>query len=699
MLISTFFFTLQITYAQQDAQEAVKKHYDIILFNTGKLMEGIHYKPLNIDDAFSDQIFLKTFENLDPQKRFFLQSDLADLEAYRLLLDDEILSGKALFFKAVHQTLQKRIAEADSMCTLILSTPFQFDKPGFYDETANKLAFPNTAEEKQERWFLYLKYMALSRYEDMVTEQLKSATLQEADSFEVKSRENLSKILERYYKNLFDKTKEVAVFSAYINTIIKIYDPHSAYYLPVSRREFVEDLSGVYYGIGALLEEKNGVIRIGELMIGGPAWHSQQIEKGDIIIKVAQDDNKAVSVEGFAMADLVKLTRGKKDSRVTITFRKADGSLKEVALMRTALHLDDTFLKTAVIEDGNQKKGYIFLPKFYTSFGDENGRSCADDMEKALIQLESLGVNGVVVDIRNNGGGSLGEVIDMVGLFVENGPVVQVKGRNNRPEVGRMNRAKVYDGPLVVLVNELSASASEIFAGAIQDYQRGVIVGSSTYGKGTVQRSFRVPGTNWNEAPVDDLGTINITIQKYYRITGNSTQLKGVEADVSLPGFYEHYKVREKDIETALDWDEIKSLSFSQHPLVTRLAGLKSEANEKFQADSTFIKIKRDLDWIAEKEKLFPLELGAFREDRETKKKLLADVKSLSVLRDTLVVKNTPEDAARIGAREVFRQEINKAWLGNLQQDRYLAAALDVLKAIKVEKAPARSSKVLTLNK
>lgn len=674
--------TLGICSGSFAQKQEVKQNYSTILFNTGKMMELFHFTPQLFNDVFSAAVFESYFSTLDPQKKLFLQSDINQLRQFQFLIDDEIRSSTEVkFFRAANEIYRLRITEAQSMCKQVLDQKLSFTQNEFYNSETKDLAFPASISEKKKRWYLSTKYQVLNQLEDQLTGLSEEKQKTQTDSLEQRSRSIVLASQERYFKTLLTRTEEEEAFSIFLNTVIHQFDPHSGYYLPVDRREFVEGLSGVYYGIGALLKDEGGKIGIGELMIGGPAWRSGQVEKGDIIVKVAQDSEKPVSVEGLAMSELIKLTRGKKDSKITITFRKADGTLRDVAMIRTALHMEDTFVKTAVIHDSLKKIGYISLPKFYTSFGDANGRSCADDMEKALLELKEQQVDGIVIDIRDNGGGSLGEVIEMVGLFVDQGPVVQVRSRGDKSEVGRMNKKKVYDGPLAILVNELSASASEIFAGAIQDYQRGIIIGSnSTYGKGTVQRPYQVPGNNWNEPLTKDLGTVHVTVQKYYRVTGNSTQLKGVVSDIKLPGFYEHFNVREKDTELPLAWDEIKGVAFRPAVHSQSFDLLKAKSFYRLNADSAIQALKTELDKISDKDDIYPLEQEAFRKYRADKKDNLAQIRKLSALQTLMDIRNTPEEEANMGKKEAFRQENNKAWLRNLQKDRYLSEAVAVVK-------------------
>ncbi|WP_315822636.1 S41 family peptidase [Paraflavitalea speifideaquila] len=482
-------------------------------------------------------------------------------------LDDEMKGKVVHFYKVVNTSFRQRLKESEAMVEELLKQPFKFNTQEVYNTHTDKLDYCKSLDDLKNRWRNYLKFQVLGQYEDLLDIHARDTANKLTDAqMEEKARQTILRIEKRNIANLQKLTTDEEAFNTYVNSITNLYDPHSNYFLPVDRREFQENLSGVYYGIGALLADMQGKIGIGELMIGGPAWKSGQVEKGDVIVKVAQQGGKPVEVAGFVMSEVIKLTRGQQGTAVTITFRKSDGSLKDVTLKREALQLDDTFVKSAIIED-SVKLGYISFPKFYTDFGDANGRSCAADMARELARLQQENVKGIIIDIRDNIGGSLGEVINMIGLFIKEGPVVQVKGPAGEPYVSRVKgKAVLYDGPLVVLVNEMSASAAEIFAAAIQDYHRGVIVGAnSTYGKGSVQRPFgigdnRVAAAN---AVNTDLGTLHVTLQKYYRITGAATQLKGIEPDIKLPGIYEPYKMQEKNNPTALAWDTIQAVPFA----------------------------------------------------------------------------------------------------------------------------------------
>src|SRR5215213_4356874 len=343
-------------------------------------------------------------------------------------------------------------------------------------------------------------------------------------------------------------------------------DPYTEFFPSIDKRYFDEQLSGQFFGIGASLTYEEGNIKVGSLLTGSPAWKSEKIEVGDIITKVAQGNEQPIELTGYTVEDAVKLIRGKKGTEVKLTLKKKDATLKTVSLIRDKIVQDETFARSTVVDNGTSKIGYIFLPEFYANFDDPNGSRSALDVAKEVNKLKEQKVDGIVIDLRNNGGGSLYDVVQIAGLFIDQGPVVQVKDRDGKPTVMRDKDNNVlYDGPLAVMVNEFSASASEIFAAAIQDYGRGVIIGSSsTYGKGTVQRPFGLdPETNFMSTN-SDLGSLKLTLQKFYRVNGGSTQLKGVVPDVVVPDQYEYLQFREKDNEDAMKWDEISKANYTK---------------------------------------------------------------------------------------------------------------------------------------
>jgi carboxyl-terminal processing protease len=680
LLLAISIITVESVSAQKDK---VQENTDLVFHNTAKMLQAIHFSPQAWTDSFSYKIFTSYLDELDPGKRFFLDQDVTTLAPYEFQLDDELKGKEISFYKKVNELYVERLKETSKLIDDILKQPFTFNGNDSYSPPKN-VPYATSAAEQKNRWTNYLKYQVLNQYEEWLQQRLKDSTIEKDDSkLEARARTNVARVEKRVIDNLLKLTTDEEAFNLYVNNIINLYDPHSGYFLPVDRREFQESLSGIYYGIGALLQEQTGKVSIKELMIGGPAWKSGTVESGDVIVKVKQEgSDTAVNVEGSAMSDVVKLTRGSKGTFVTITFRKADGTLKDVTLKRDALQLEDTFVKSAVIGNDNDKIGYISFPKFYTAF-DENGRSSAADMAKEIANLKKENVKGIVVDIRNNGGGSLGEVINMVGLFVKNGPVVQVKSSRSKPEVnGVQNPTVAWDGPLVVLVNELSASASEIFAGAIQDYKRGIIMGSSsTYGKGTVQRSFGVP-LNLQKYPdtTNDLGTLHVTLQKYYRITGEATQLKGVQSDIVIPGIYEPYKMQEKDQTTALAWDKIESANFNKYEKAAVVEKVINEEARKLADDTTIVALKKDIRWLGARNDNYSLNLKQFTAQKKELRDHMAQIRNRINAPQKINILNINSVQQALPTQEQFRQESNKAWLNSLKNDLYLSKAIGVMK-------------------
>lgn len=657
----------------------VADNVDWVFHHTTNMLQQIHYAPKPLNDAFAAQIFQSYLQQLDPGKHFFLQQDIHEFKKQESQLDDEMRGKLVQFYKTVNGIFTKRLKEAGALADELLKHPFSFTQAEVFDDNTEKLTYCNSASELKARWKNYLKYAVLVQYNDLLDMRVLDSAKKTDAQLEEKARQTVARIEKRNIENLLKLTTEDEAFNTYINSIINLYDPHSGYFLPVDRRSFQEGLSGIYYGIGAMLLEQQGKVTVGELIIGGPAWKSGQIDKGDVIVKVTQQNEKPVDVAGYAMSEIIRLTRGQKGTQVTITFKKTDGTVRDVSLKREALQLDDTFVKSAVIRDSG-RIGYISFPKFYTDFGDANGRSCAADMAKELERLKNEQVQGIIIDIRNNTGGSLGEVINMVGLFIREGPVVQVKSANGSPYISYVQtKGAVYDGPVVVLVNELSASAAEIFAAAIQDYHRGIVIGSrSTYGKGSVQRAFSI-GENRAQKTTADLGTLHVTLQKYYRITGAATQLKGIEPDIQLPGIYEPYKVQEKNNPSALAWDTIAPAPFlpvGNAALIQQLVNLYSN---RLNEDTLLRSLKKNLHWLETRGTTHALQLKQYQQEESALRSTVSQIRKQLVTTDSMEVQNTTEAAAELKSREQFRIDSNRQWINSLKKDLFLSEAVYVL--------------------
>ena len=537
--------------------------YEKIVQMVGEYLKQGHFSPKTIDDEFSKKVYNKYFEDLDPDKDIFMQQDLADLSQYSTKIDDEINGNSPVqFFLEAGKVFNKRTEEAAAIYKDILSTPFNFTVNESIITDSKKINFPSSEAERKDIWRKRLKYLTLQRYIDLQdareSSKGKQGAINKTDAeLEKEAREKVKAAMDRMFERYKTKFNDEEKFSLFVNAITSVFDPYTEYMLPLDKRYFDETLSGSFDGIGAQLGSEDGNIKIVSILPGGPAQKNAQLEVSDVIVRIGQGADTPVEVAGFTIEDAVKLIRGKKGTEVRLTVRKKDGTLKTISLIRDTIVQDETYARSAVITQGTSKIGYIYLPEFYANFNNPSDpHRSAVDVANEVKKLKDEKVDGIVLDLRNNGGGSLNDVVQMAGLFVDRGPVVQVKGRGRQPEVLKNTTDGVlWTGPLTVMVNELSASASEIFAAAMQDYGRAVIIGStSTYGKGSVQRSLGLDPNDFM-AQTPDLGSLKLTIQKFYRISGGSTQLKGVVPDVVIPDYYEYLKIRERNNTNALPYD------------------------------------------------------------------------------------------------------------------------------------------------
>lgn len=690
--VSRFFNILLViflcisSFTTQAQNSRISTHFDVIFHRVTYLLQNLHYNVKELDSEFSSQILDAYLSNLDAPKLFFLAKDSADFEEFRYRLVDEMLGESVVRYKVINERFIDRLNEVDSLLKVVLAKPFSFKKKQLIDLNYQDFPFAANEAERLQRWKDILKYKTLVTYNDLLTIDYKDSTVNNRmrKKLEAKAREHILRVESRNIKNLLKITTEEESFQNYVNTVTNLYDPHTAYFLPLDKRRFQEEMSGIYYGIGALLEENDGKVSIKELMIGGPAFKSGKIEVGDVFIKVQEEGKEEIDVVGMSSDELIRLTRGEKGSKLTITFRSNDATLKKVTITREPLQLDNTFVKSAVIESNGSKTGYITFPKFYTSFDEDYGRSSAEDVAKEVLKLKNENVTSIILDMRGNVGGSLAEVIDMVGLFVDDGPVVLVNNSWNSTSVGRVRpNTKIWDGPMVVLVNETSASAAEIFAAAIQDYKRGLIVGStSTFGKGTVQRSINI---NYQLPGYDDidLGTIHLTVQKYYRITGKSTQLKGVESDIVLPGLYQPYDIQEKSYKTALKWDTLHPVDFRVNETFASMIDDAIEQSKRLvKSDAVLDSIQNKIDWLSGLSDVISLELKTYQSLEENRKNTVKYIRDKIKLNDSLEVKNSLYFENQLNEMENFKKISNQFWISNLQSDLYLKKTFEVIKVL-----------------
>lgn len=659
-----------------------------LLSAIGSILETRHYSPKEIDDNFSKAVFNKYLESLDPDKNLFLKSDIKDLSKYQTTIDDEILGKSAIaFYPAAGEVYKKRIAEVMSVYKEILSKPFDFSVNENVQLDGDKIDYPTDEAARKEAWRKRLKFMTLERFVDLQQQREKgdkkdTSVNKPDEQLEKDARTRVLNALDRNYNRLKLVFTDDQQFSSFVNTITDLMDPHTEYFAPVDKRGFDEEMSGRFYGIGAQLKEEDGAIKIASLITGSPAWKSGQVQVNDEILKVAQGADAAVDVAGYAVTDVVKLIRGTKGSEVRITFKKNDGTLQVVSLIRDEIVQDETFARSSVINSGGKKIGYIFLPEFYADFDRPDGNRCSVDVANEIKKLKAENVEGIVLDLRNNGGGSLYEVVQMVGLFIKNGPVVQVKERDGKVSTLSDNdEAVLYDGPLTVMVNELSASASEIFAAAIQDYKRGIIVGStSTYGKGTVQKNLPL-GKQDMMTGQTEFGALKLTFEKFYRVNGGSTQLKGVTPDIVLPDTYEYIKFREKDNTSSLPWDQIPQADYKKS-LELNWAEIEKKANQRITSNEAFEGIKKNTDWLSKNtEKPYELNIDAYKKQQNLLKATVKQDDTWSKLAQPMDMQPLAVDKDKFyNNADKAKGERYQQWLKNVQSDIYINEAVNIVK-------------------
>lgn len=688
---ASFFIAFQ-SQGKNDGDDNPKNRYAKILRNVGILLEEGHYSPKKIDDVFSKEVFKKFVEELDGEKNILLQSDIEGFKKFETLVDDEIHGAPVESFFAVNAVYLKRLNEVAVVYKDILAKPLDFNIDETVQMDADKRTFPATEKERRDVLRKSVKYAVLDRFVTMQEDREKNKDKKDfkikADTtLEREAREQVNRQIERYLATKKNRETNDENFSTFVNAITTTMDPHTSYFPPIDLRTFNEGMRGSFFGIGAQLQEEDGKIKILSLVSGGPAWKSGELKEKDEILKVAQGAAEPVDVTGYAVTDAVKLIRGaQKGSEVRLTVRKIDGSIKVISLIRDDVKLDDVYVKSAII-NGQNKIGYIYLPEFYADFENPNGPRCADDVAKEIEKLKAENVEGIIMDLRGNGGGSLYDVVQMAGLFIEDGPICQVKGRGDKAKVlPDTDKRVMYTGPLAVLVDETSASASEIFAAAIQDYNRGIILGStSTYGKGTVQRNIPLNPQSENSlfgtGKADDLGTVKLTLQKFYRINGGATQLEGVVPDVILPDRLEHLKFREKDNPDALKWDKINQAPYKTWTSTFSNEALIKKANESVSNNPAFEKIRTNVEWLEKNnDRSFSLNINKFKDDQKKLKAVYKNIEDGYKLSKAFDIKYL--DAENKADESKDKNDRSKQWLKVRSEDVFIDKTVQVVNSM-----------------
>lgn len=701
LLVLGIFFSFR--YGGNKAKPATIEEQTVIMQTLMDLLSEGHYSPRPIDDSFSASVFERTFEGFDYDKRFFLKEDYERLKAkYKNNIDDQIKSTSLEFFNEINDLFVQRIAEAEKLYPELLKRPYNFELKDSILLDGKKVDYVNNSKELKERWNQSLKYRVLIKYADLKKtedKKVKDSVGYKAKSFatlEKEARESILKVQDRYFKRL-NKLNDNDRFAMYMNNITTAEDPHTNYMPPKDKKRFEEMMSGSFIGIGASLQQMDdGKIKVSSIITGSPSWKQGKLKEEDVINSVAQGEATPVDVEGMDLEDVVEMIRGKKGTEVRLTVTHASGTTEVIPIIRGDVELEDVFAKSAILQENGKRIGYIYLPEFYSNFNGITGRRSAVDVKKEVEKLKAENVDGIVLDLRNNGGGSLSDVVDMVGLFVGNGPVVQVRSSGGNSVTLRSKTPLVYSGPLAVMINAGSASASEILAAALQDYGRAVIVGSNSFGKGTVQKivpldqfvpfSMRekilqaLNKAKGGEVEYDGIGFVKLTIQKFYRIDGGSTQLRGVLPDVPLPDTYEDMDYGERKDKAALPWDKIAAVPYDYWRMGPDLATLKKASKERVKENKSFqLVLKTNARLKKQKDNnVMPLKLEdywAYVKESEDLSKQIDEIDSLST---PLVVMNLKSDLSRIELDDASKKK-NEEWLKMLRKDAYIHETVNVV--------------------
>ena len=642
------------------------------------VVERGHYNSIDLDDNFSVKIFDDFISKLDPQKRFFTVNDIRQLNRYKYKIDDQIKNYQLEFFEETYKTYNQRVIDAKLFVDKVFETDFDFSENEFIDLNNDSIPFSIGKNQLFERWRKQIKYSVL----DIVTQRYSSDSL---DFNEIKI--NAISTVKKNTNDFFDYANELDRddwFSVFVNSFVSQFDPHTFYFKPDDKEKFDVSISGKFDGIGARLSKADGNVKIVDVIIGGPVWRDKLLDVGDVILAVGQGDDELVSIYGMKLDDSIKLIKGPAGTVVTLRVKKIDGQIQDVKIKRDEVELEETFAKSTLISKNDNNYGYISLPKFYADFDNYKNRNSANDVKNEIIKLKNNGIQGLILDLRNNGGGSLQTVVEMTGLFIEKGPVVQVKSIGNRKKVLYDRDPQVYwDGPLVLLINEMSASASEIISAALQDYNRAIIIGSEkSFGKGTVQNIIDlnrfISNTDY------DMGALKVTTDIFYRINGESVQLEGVQSDIIIPDSYMYIFNGERDEKNPIKWDKIGPATYTKwNKYSDKFNYVKDQINKKLDQNKLINNIYDRAEWIRnqQNQKNVPLNIMEYKKYQKNQKQKASQFDNISKYQNELSFNLLKAEKPFINAnRELF--EARAKWHESLSKDIFIDQAVNALNLI-----------------
>jgi carboxyl-terminal processing protease len=677
-----------------DNPEKDKLLIDLITY----VLEKGHYSPKDMDDAFSRNIYKNFIDGVDPLKRYFLNSDIEEFKQYETAIDDQIKIKDVTFFKLVYTRLTERIAEIEKIYPRILELPFDYSIDEELNVDYDKITYPKNIKALENRWRKQLKFTTISNYYDLIEEngtnlnekptERKNEDYEDPknlNEIEIEARENTKSSMSEYFDFVNDlESKDY--FGIFLNTIVEEFDPHTNYFAPSDRDRFELQMSGKLEGIGARLQKKNDYIKIIEVISGGPAWRGEHVEVGDMIMKVKQESEKeAVSVVGMRLDDAVKLIKGPKGTKVILTIKRVDGSIEEEIITRDVVEIEETYAKSTLIKKDDKNYGLIDLRQFYFDMQNYKERNAASDVKKEIIRLKKAGMEGLIIDLRGNGGGSLRTAVDMAGLFIKEGPIVQVASSGSKKEVLNDNDEEIiWNGPLVILVNELSASASEILAAAMQDYKRAIVVGSKqSYGKGTVQNLLDL--NQWlRNNEMGDMGSLKLTTQKFYRVNGGSTQLEGVKSDVVMADRYSYIDIGEKDYNNPLPYDKIEPANYEVWNGNIDYEKTISRSVERITKSQQLKLIDENAQWIKNRRDVTTVNLNyeSYKKDIESRIDETKKFDSIDNYDNKLIYESLPFEIELMKQDSILFKK-RKRWHKSLGNDIYIEEGINILQDLK----------------
>ncbi len=645
-----------------------------------------HFSYIEYDDAFSERVFNLFLDQMDYSKRFFLRTDIESFRIYEHQLDDALKNKSTQFLLAASDTFEQRLEYLEALYPQLLAEPFDFSVPDEVETDPDKRDYPNSFSELDAFWKRILKYQVLTRVYDAYKDQMENDSLEQKSLaiIEEEAREKVLKNNRDWFKRLrendFSDHRDL-----YINCLTAAFDPHTSFFPPRDKENFDISMSGQFEGIGATLTVKDGYITVNAIVPGSASDRQGELEVEDKILKVAQGPEEPVDVVDMPLDEAVQLIRGKKGTEVQLTIRKADETVKVIPIIRDVVVLEETYAKSLILEREN-KIGYIRLPKFYADFSQSGAKSSADDMKTEIQKLMDEEVEGLIIDLRNNGGGSLQDVVKIAGYFIESGPIVQVKARNFPPLILEDTDPEVlYQGPLTILVNSYSASASEILAAALQDYNRAIVLGSkSTFGKGTVQKMIDLDRViPFNLRHLSPLGALKMTIQKFYRINGQTTQLQGIIPDIIFPDAQTYLEVGERELDYPLPFDTIASTNYQtwdKKKIEDKIVKLEHNSQNRIEESDAFELIEKNALLLKKRqeETLLSLQFDTFsaykeqvNDEGKTLREKLKEETGLKAYTLAADLENIESDSTKL--------KLHNKWKDDLKKDIQLFETLHVM--------------------